>query len=240
MDQNEHFLTTQWSLVLAAGERAAPDADEALAALCRTYWYPLFAFLRRKGYDFAEAEDLTQGFFTALLEKDFLKDVDRSRGRFRSFLLAALKHYTAKQYRAARTQKRGGGRNLFSFDSTEAETRYQQEPFHEVTPELLFDHNWARTVIEQVLQVLDGEYARNGKTALFAELKGYLDGSNQAPYRETAERLGQTEGALKVLVHRLRQRFGDLLHKEIARTVASPEEVEDEIKSLFQALRLEP
>jgi RNA polymerase sigma factor (sigma-70 family) len=237
MDQNEQFLSTHWSLVLAAGERASPDAEQALAALCRTYWYPLFAFLRRKGHDFAEAEDLTQGFFTALLEKDFLKDVDRERGRFRSFLLAALKHYTAKQHRAARAQKRGGGLGLFSIDCSEAEHRYQQEPFHEVTPESLFDHHWATTVIERVLEALAADHA--GKTALFAELKGYLDGSNPAPYREAAERFGMTEGALKVAVHRLRQRFGVLLRNEIARTVARPEEIEDELQALFKALRLE-
>lgn len=239
MDQNEHFLTTRWSLVVAAGA-ASPAAEQALAFLCRSYWYPLFAFLRRQGYNFAEAEDLTQGFFTALLEKEFLKDVERERGRFRSFLLAALKHYTAKQHRAARTQKRGGQHAVHSFDCSEGETRYQQEPFHETTPEALFDHDWAQAVIRRVLEALAADQADPAKAALFGELRGYLDGSNQTAYRDVAERFGMTEGAVKVAVHRLRQRFGTLLRQEIGHTVAEAGEVEDEINSLLKALRLEP
>ena len=232
------FETTQWSLVMAAGEdRSRPE--DALAALCQTYWYPLYAFVRRKGYQPAEAQDLTQGFFASLLEKKYLADADPERGRFRSFLLAALKHYItdAKKHQAAK--KRGGDRLVLSLDLEVAERSYLAEPQHSETAEVLFERQWAVTLLDRVLARLRQEYAEADKTKQFEELKGVLTSSAgpDSHYRSIGERLDMTENAVKVVVHRMRQRYRELLKEEIAETVSSPEEMQEEVRTLFNSVR---
>jgi RNA polymerase sigma-70 factor (ECF subfamily) len=233
----ERFATTHWSLVVAARDGSASEAREALAALCGTYWYPLYAFIRRQGHGADEAQDLTQGFFAQLLERDFLDSVDRAKGRFRSFLLAACRHFLANEYDRARAQKRGGGRAMLSLDFQAAEGRYSLEPAHELTPEKVFDRHWALTLLDQVLSRLRDEFTRAEKAGLFERLKGYLTGERSAgPYAQAAAELDMTEGALKVAVHRLRRRYRELLQEEIGRTVSDPAEVKEEIADLFAAL----
>jgi RNA polymerase sigma-70 factor (ECF subfamily) len=228
------FKTTRWSVVLAA---RLPDAAPALANICQNYWYPLYVFVRRQGYSPHDAQDLTQAFFSSLLEKNFLAEVERSKGRFRSFLLAALKHFLSNERERARAQKRGGGRPMISIDEQSAETRYRIEPADVLTPEKLFERRWALTLLEKVLADLRQEYARDGKNKLFEQLKDCLvDGKHSIPYAELAARAGSSEGAIKVAVHRLRRRYRELLRAEIARTVASADEVEDELRHLFAAV----
>lgn len=233
---SDHFATTQWSLVLAAQDGTSPEARAALAALCRSYWYPLYAFIRRQGFDVDQAQDLIQEFFTRLLEKDFLAMVDREKGKFRSFLLKACTHFLANERDRARAQKRGGGRELVSFPVDHAERRYGQEPSHMLTPERLFERHWALTLLEQVLARLKNEMTRAEKGRLFERLKTFLTGDRGEPYRRLAAELGMTEGAVKVAVHRLRQRYRELLLEEIGRTVEDPADVDEEIDRLFTAL----
>jgi RNA polymerase sigma-70 factor (ECF subfamily) len=236
-DGHERFATTHWSLVLAAGRHASPTSREALATLCRTYWYPLYAHVRRRGHRAEEAQDLIQEFFAELLAKDRLQVADRERGRFRSFLLAALDHFLANAWRRAHARKRGGHRPILSLDFGEGEGRYVAEPAHELTPEKLYERRWALTLIEQALARLREELKRDGKRELFEQLKPYLGGGENAePYGQLAGRLDMTEGAVKVAVHRLRRRCGELLREEIARTVAGPQEVEEELRDLFDVL----
>ncbi len=231
------FATTHWSLVVAARDRAAPEARDALAALCGLYWYPLYAFVRRQGHPADQAQDLTQGFFARLLEPDFFKAVDRSRGKFRSFLLAACKHYLANERDRARAVKRGGGRPVLSLDFAGADQRYHHEPAHQLTPERLFERRWALTLLDQVLTRLRQEFDEAGKAAVFQTLKGVLTGeSGKVPYHDLAARLALSEGAVKVAVHRLRRRYRELLREEIARTLDDPGLVEEEIRDLFAAL----
>ncbi|MBE3096781.1 MAG: sigma-70 family RNA polymerase sigma factor [Planctomycetes bacterium] len=232
------FATTRWSLVLAAAHDSRPDAQAALATLCETYWYPLYAYVRRCGYESHDAEDLTQEFFARLLDKDGLASVDRGKGKFRSFLLASLRHFLANERDWARARKRGGGRTVLSFDRGEAETRYRLEPSHELTPEKDFDRQWALTLLGQVLDSLEAEHAASGTERLFEGLKGFLtQAEGLHPYAEVACRLGMTEGAVKVAVHRLRRRYRRLLREQIAQTVAGPKEVDEEIRHLFGAFR---
>ena len=231
------FTTTHWSLVLAAAGAEDAHGREALAKLCQVYWYPLYAFVRRQGHDPHDAQDLTQEFFMRLLEKDYLGDVDRSKGKFRSFLLAALKHFLSKEWARAKTLKRGGGHTLVSLDTLSAEDRYRREPEDNATPERLFERRWALTLLDRVLTRLSEEYETTGKRAMFEQLQGCLTGdSDLLPYAELAARLGMTEGAVKVVVHRLRQRYRGVLREEIAQTVADPAEIDDEIRQLFSAL----
>jgi RNA polymerase sigma-70 factor (ECF subfamily) len=231
------FATTQWSLVLAARDQAAPWAREALAALCRAYWYPLYAFVRRQGYGADQAQDLTQEFFARLLEKDFLQVVDREKGKFRSFLLAACKHFLANERDRANARKRGGGRTCLPLDFGAAEGRYGLEPAHALTPEKLFARRWALTLLDQVLAQLREEFLRAGKGPLFERLKVFLAGEKGTPsYDQVARELGSTEGAVRVSVHRLRKRYRELLCAEIARTVHDPGQIGDEIRDLFTAL----
>jgi RNA polymerase sigma-70 factor (ECF subfamily) len=205
--------------------------------LCHAYWYPLYAFIRRQGFSPEQAQDHTQEFFARFLEKDLLGSADRARGQFRSFLLAACKHFLANERDRARAVKRGGGREPVSLDLQDAEQRYGLEPADELTPERLFERRWALTLLDQVLARLREESVRADKASLFDRLKGFLTGHADAkPYRQVAEELGMTEGAVKVAVHRLRNRYRELLQEEIARTVDDPAQVEDEIRSLFQAL----
>ncbi len=230
------FMTTHWSLVLAARDRAEPGAADALGSLCALYWYPLYAFVRRSGYGADEAHDLTQEFFARLLEKDFLAQVDRARGKFRSFLLAACKHFLANQRDHARARKRGGGRPLLSLDAGDAEDRYRVEPAAGLSAEKLFERRWALTLLGQVMARLRGDYESKGKDQVFDRLRGFLVGEKEGGYRRAAADLGLSEGAVKVAVHRLRQRYRELLHEEIGRTAGGPEEIADEVRDLFAAL----
>jgi RNA polymerase sigma factor (sigma-70 family) len=233
------FATTRWSLVLDAGTALTPRGHEALATLCELYWYPLYSYLRRRGHAAEDAQDLTQGFFTRLLEKQALHVVDRSRGRFRSFLLASLDHYVANEWDRGRAQKRGGGTPPISLDAAIAEDRYVREPVDPLTPERIFDRNWALAVLDRVLNRLRAELHEAGKDNLFENLKVYLTGEQAAgSYQEVGAGLGLSEGALKVAVHRLRRRYRALLYDEIAQTVATPEEVELELQYLIAAIKI--
>jgi RNA polymerase sigma-70 factor (ECF subfamily) len=230
------FATTRWSLVIAAQDRSQPEAGQALAELCRLYWYPLYGYIRSRGHGHDEAQDLTQEFFARLLEKDGLAAVDQNKGRFRSFLLAACQHFLANQHDHDRAQKRGGGRPSVSIDFRDADGRYAHEPAHAETPERLFERRWALALLERVLARLRGEYEAAGRGRLFECLKSRLTGDRAVPHARVAAELGVTEGAVKVAVHRLRQRYRELLRDEIGQTVDDPAEVEAEIRSLFAAL----
>ena len=232
------FATTHWSVVLAAGHQEWPQAAEALEKLCRIYWYPLYAFVRRQGYEAHDAEDLTQEFFARFLAKEYFGRADPARGRFRNFLLTCLKHFLSEQRRQAGRLKRGGGHTLLSWDSLTAEERYRSEVADAATPEQIYDRRWALTLRERVLAQLGEEQAAAGKGALFAQLKDHLwgEGSGRG-YTEAAERLGMAGGALKVTVHRLRQRYRQLLRHEVAHTVAATHEIDEELRYLVAAIR---
>jgi RNA polymerase sigma-70 factor (ECF subfamily) len=231
------FQTTHWSLILAAGEKATPTAREALSTLCVRYWYPLYAFVRRSGHDRASAADLTQSFFTRLLEKDVLLAADRSRGRFRTFLIAALKNFIANEWDKERTAKRGGGVAPLPLDFGDAEAQFSREPSHELTPDRIFDRRWAITLLDGVLADLQRECATESKQEVFNVLKESLTG-DAAPYAQLGQKLNMSESAVKVAVHRLRNRYRQMLRNRIAETVATPEDIEDEIRELFSSLRV--
>jgi len=235
--RRDPLSTTQWSVVLAAGDSRAPGAREALAALCERYWGPLYGYIRRRGYLLEEAQDLTQEFFARFLEKNYLKTVDREKGRFRSFLLASLKHFLANEYDREKAQKRGGDVMVFSLDLVAGEERYARTPGRDETPEDAYAHQWALTLLDNVLSHVRDEYLQAGKGQLFDALKGCLttDGTD-AGYRAVAEMLGSTEGAVKVAVHRLRKRYRESLRAELQLLVAEPGDVDEEIKFLFAAL----
>ena len=231
------FAPTRWSVVLAARRSQSTHARDALETLCRTYWQPIYAFIRRQGQSPPDAQDLTQEFLARLLEKRGLEKVGPSKGRFRSFLLASLKHFLANEWDKARAQKRGGGYVLVPFDTQLAEAGCGLESAAQHTAEKTFERRWALTLLAQVLARLRAEYASGGKTELFEHLKAALSGEGRSvPYAEIATRLKMSEGALRVAVHRLRQRYRELLREEIAHTVSSKEEVEEEIRALFAAL----
>jgi RNA polymerase sigma factor (sigma-70 family) len=231
------FATTHWSLIVAAREGEAAQAQEALAALCRAYWYPLYAYIRQQGHPAEEAQDLTQEFFARFLEKDFLDVVDPEKGTFRSFLLAACRHFLANERDRARAQKRGGGHAPLSLDLGDAEARFGREPGHTLTAERLFERRWALALLQEVLTRLREEYASRDKEALFDRLRGFLVGERQpGGHAAAATELGLSEGAVKVAVHRLRQRYRELIREEIGRTVHDPEAIDDEIRALFAAL----
>jgi RNA polymerase sigma-70 factor (ECF subfamily) len=231
------FATTSWSLVAAARDPLCPEAQESLAALCNAYWYPLYAYIRRQGYPADAAEDLTQDFFARLVEKDFLARVDPSKGKFRSFLLAACAHFLANERDRERAWKRGGRCRFLSLDFHTAETRYHQEPSAALTPEKLFARRWALTLLDQVLARVREDYAGRGKARLFDGLRLCLLGEKDVVSHERlAAGLGMTPGAVRVAVHRLRQQFRELLRAEIARTVDNAEQIDDEIRDLFAAL----
>jgi RNA polymerase sigma-70 factor (ECF subfamily) len=231
-----HFATTHWSLILAARDRAEPGSADALASLCGLYWYPLYAYIRRRGNRAEEAPDLTQEFFARLLEKDFLAAVDRGKGKFRSYLLAACNHFLANEHDRAVARKRGGGKPLLSLDAADAEDRYLAEPADDVAPEKLFERRWAMALLQHVMARLRADFETKGKSALFDRLRGFLAGEKSMGYRQAAAELGLSEAAIKVQVHRLRARYRELLREEIGRTVGTPEEIDDEIRSLFAAL----
>jgi RNA polymerase sigma-70 factor (ECF subfamily) len=223
---------------MAAGKDHSAQAAEALEQLCRTYWYPLYAFVRRHVSEAHEAEDLTQEFFARFLAKEYFGRADPALGRFRSFLLACLKNFLAEQQRQARRLKRGGGHTTISWDSQTAEERYRLEPADPVTPEQVYDRRWALTLLETVLSRLAAEQSAAGKEEVFAQLKGHLWGdAREMGYGEMAVRLGMTEGAVKVTVHRLRRRLRDLLREEVAHTVAADGEIDEELRHLIAVIR---
>lgn len=230
------FATTQWSLVLAAGNRDSPDFRTALAELCERYWYPIYAFVRRRGADAEQAQDLTQGFFSHLLERGTLRVVDRERGRFRSFLLGALKFYLADERDRALAQKRGGGAVSLSLDLDDAESRYRLEADPEDAPDNLFAKRWALEVLKKTHEELRREARRSANPERQERLAALLTGESEQPYREIADELGMSETALKVSIHRLRKRFGALLRDEVRRTVEDPDKVEEELRFLLQAV----
>jgi RNA polymerase sigma-70 factor (ECF subfamily) len=232
------FASTRWSLVIAAAQRNSPECEAALATLCRLYWYPLYAYARRRLPQAQDAQDLTQEFFAHLLDKNYLGHADRQRGRFRSFLLTAFQHFLAKEQERAHALKRGGNRTLLTLDFDSGERRYRQEPSHGATAESQYERCWALTLLEQGLDRLRDELAGAGKERLFECLKSALTvEAMPRPYSELASDLGMSVSALKVAVHRLRRRYRELIRAEIAQTVATPEEVEDELRDLFAAVR---
>jgi len=232
----DYFATTHWTMVLHAGRSDTTRAQEALAQLCQTYWYPLYAYVRRRGYSPEDAEDLTQGFFARLLELNSLADVRREKGKFRSFLLASLNHFLSDEWDRVRAQKRGHSQ-VISLDTDAAETRFGREPADTATPEKLFERQWAMTLLEAVVKRLQREYESAGKGVLFMALRFSIMGEkSDVPYTQLAKEVGLSEEALRVAVHRLRQRYRQMLRDEIAQTVATPAEVDDEIRHLFQAL----
>jgi RNA polymerase sigma-70 factor (ECF subfamily) len=232
------FRTTHWSVVLAAGDVGSPEAGEALEKLCRSYWYPLYAYVRRKGYDAHDAQDLTQEFFARLLARNYLSVADRSRGKFRSFLLGSLEHFLAREWTKAHAQKRGGGQAVLSLDETDAENRYLLEPAHELTAEKIFDRRWATTLLDQAMSRLREECVASHKGDFFGRVESLLSGEKgEASYADIASALKMSEGAIKVAVHRLRQRYGELVRAEIAQTVTNPDEADEELQYLFAVLR---
>ena len=232
------FVTTHWSLVLAAGGESSPAADEALAALCAAYWYPLYAYVCRRGFSPADAQDLTQAFFVRLLEKKSLAVADPARGRFRSFLLASLKHFLANEWDRAMAKKRGGAMDRLSIDFEEAEKLHAVEAASPLSPEDLFEQKWALALIARAMSRLQGEFTRARRTALFELMKDHLLASRPGtPLAAVAASAGMSEGAVKVAVHRMRNRFRALLRDEIAATVESPEEIDAEVRHLMTALR---
>jgi RNA polymerase sigma-70 factor (ECF subfamily) len=230
--------TTEWSQVLAARDGSDSEARRALGNLCQTYWQPLYAYIRHQGSDPDEAADLTQAYFTELIEKDFLADVDPAKGRFRSFLLASLRHFLSHQRDRERSLKRGGRTTTFSLDRALAEKCYRMQPADELTPEDIFEQRWAKTVLDLAVGRLERESAESGGENRFEQLKKYLTSAeSQVPYRETAAALEMSEAAIKSAVKRLRRRLGHCLRAEIAETVASAAEVDEEVRHLLAVVR---
>lgn len=235
---NPQFLTTHWSVVLRAADRSDPDRQQAMATLCENYWYPVYVYLRRRGQAPQEAEDLTQEFFVRLLERDFLEAANPDKGKFRSFLLVCVKRFLINRQQHDRAQKRGGGQVCFSFDAADADARYQLEPPDNRSPELLFQRRWALTLLKNALHQLANEMQQEGKQAVFDKLKIYLAAEDHAPsYDQIAAETGMTAGAVRVAVHRLRQRYRRLLREEIAATLDDPQDIDDEVRWLFQVLQ---
>jgi RNA polymerase sigma factor (sigma-70 family) len=232
------FRTTRWSEVLLSAESRAPGSKEALADLCSRYWYPLYAYTRRRGYSPEDAQDLTQGFFLSLFDRKALRQASPLRGKFRSFLLSSLQHYLSDQWDRTQTLKRGRNIHFVPFDLERGEERYQSEPVDPLTPEKIFDARWAMTLLEETLRLLRAEYATLGKTAIIETLEPYLDPVNSQrllTYEEAAAKLQLTVGAVKSLIHRLRRRHSDLLREEVGRTLTDPATVDDELRALCRA-----
>src|SRR5437773_9301946 len=225
------FPTTRWTLVVSAGDPQRKETRFALASLCEGYWYPLYAYLRRRGYPADQAQDLTQDFFIRLLEGRYLDRADPEKGRFRSFLLTSLKFFVADEEDRQRALKRGGGAVL-PLEFSSGEERYQREPAHDETPERIFERRWALSVLDRVVDKLRDEFVQHGRTEHFERLKVFLLGQSDAPYAVLAREMKTSEGALKVAIHRLRKRYRELFRQEIADTVADPAEVESELRFL--------
>jgi RNA polymerase sigma-70 factor (ECF subfamily) len=231
------FATTHWSVVLTAGRGASPNAEAALEKLCRAYWQPLFAYLRRRRYNFHDAQDLAQEFFARLLLQNSLGSVDRERGKFRSFLLASLNHFLANEHERASAAKRGGGQWLLSLDDPGVQAALAFEPDSNLSPERVYERRWAITVLEQAFARLRSESSAAGRSRLFDQLKDFLaDGTDHGDYQVLAGKLGMTANAVSVAVHRLRQRYRDMVRDEVARTVGSPDEIDEEVRHLMAAL----
>jgi RNA polymerase sigma-70 factor (ECF subfamily) len=236
-DGAHRFASTHWSVVLTAAQSDSPEARRALETLCATYWYPLYAWLRWQRQSPPDAEDLVQAFFAFLLQRDGLRTVHPAKGRFRSFLLASLKHFVANEWDKGRALKRGGEFRMLSLDDEEGEARFQQEASRDLTPDRAFEQSWAMTLFSGVLARLRDEYAAEGKAALHDAVQPYLtEDGGKVPHAQTARLLGMGEGAVRMAVLRLRRRFGELLRAEIAQTVATPEEIDDEIRALLAAV----
>jgi RNA polymerase sigma factor (sigma-70 family) len=231
------FATTHWSIVLAAGQERGSAAQNALESLCRTYWYPLYAYVRRTGRDPDEAKDLTQEFFAQLLEADKIGIADPARGRFRTFLLTAMKHFLVNVWKKENRLKRGGGQALLSLNADAGEQSFAAEPSDPLTPETIYERRWAATLLERVLGLLGEECAASGRAAQFEEIKESLWGERRnSGLAGIAARLGMSEGALKTAVHRMRARYRELLRSEIAHTVASPAEIDEELRHLITVM----
>ena len=232
----DEFPTTSWTLVVAAGNPLHQDCRDALTRLCEHYWYPVYAYVRRRGYPEGEAQDLTQDFFVRILEGRYLDRADPNRGRFRSFLLNSCKFFLADQADRARAQKRGGGA-ILPFEVASGEERYRFEPLDNETPERIFERRWALMLLDRAVSSLRDEFTQHGSPGDFEKLKVFLLGQAEVPYAELAREMGATEGGLKVAIHRLRKRYRVLFLREIAETVADPAEVDSEIRFLFSALK---
>jgi len=234
------FSTTHWSVVLEAGRGDSPEAAQALERLCGAYWYPLYAYVRRQGHAPPDAQDLVQDFFAQFLEHNYLRLADRTRGRFRTFLLTSLQHFLINEWRKTNRQRRGGSQRILSLDEEMAESRFAGEPAIEQPPDTLYDRGWAAILLERALAALRAEFAQSGKEGLFERLKVFVWGEKNAlSYAAMAEQLGMTEGAVKVAVHRLRQRYGELLRAEVALTVTTTAEVNEELRYLVSVIRNE-
>ncbi len=232
---SSQFPTTRWTLVVAAGDPRPKEARPALVSLCENYWYPLYAYLRRRGYSADQAQDLTQEFFLRVLEGRYLDRADPAKGRFRSFLLTSLKFFVADEGDRDRARKRGGG-TLEPLEFRSGEERYQREPSHDETPERIFERRWAISVLDRVVERLRSEFVQHGHPEHFDQLKMFLLGQSGAPYAVLAREMNTSEGALKVAIHRLRKRYRELFRQEIADTVADPADVEPELRFLADVL----
>ena len=233
----DYFVTTRWTVVLHAGRKSSPQSDRALGELCQTYWYPLYAYVRRRGKTKEDAEDLVQAFFEKFLEKNYLEGLSAGRGKFRAFLLASLKHFLANEWDKSQRQKRGGGVPHLSLDWPSADARFHLDPPDPASPDKTFDREWALALLERVIARLREECARDGKEKLFQQSRGYLMvGESAIPYADAARALAMDEGAVRVAVHRLRKRYRELLRDEIAQTLGDPAQVAEELRSLQAAL----
>jgi RNA polymerase sigma factor (sigma-70 family) len=235
--KNAHFRTTHWSVVLVARTASSPGFRHALTALCETYWFPIYAYLRRQGFDSHEAEDHAQGFFAALMEKQGLRSVDPGKGKFRSYLLGALKHYLADARDRDKAQKRGGGVRIISLDIKNPENQLNLESRNGLSPEQQYDRSWALTILQRAINRLEIESKSTCKSQVFNFIIHYLIPSEEhVPYRVVAEQLNMSEAAIKAAIYRLRKRYRELLKDEIAQTVSTDKHVEEEIQDLFAAL----
>ena len=230
-------MTTRWTVVLHAGRKSSPQSDRALGELCQTYWYPLYAYVRRQGHSKEDAEDLAQAFFAKFLEKNYLEGLSAERGKFRAFLLASLKHFLANEWDKTQRQKRGGGVTMLSLDWQNADEHFHLDPPDPASPDKTFDREWALALLERVITRLRAECEADDKAKLFEQAKGYLMvGESAIPYAQAAQALGVDEGAVRVAVHRLRKRYRELLRDEIAQTLDDPAQVAEELRSLQAAL----
>lgn len=230
------FTTTRWSLILAAADPRSSTADAALSSLCEIYWMPVYAFVRRTGAPVEDARDLTQAFFTTVLEKGYFKDAERERGRFRTFLLTAVTHFLSNQRDADRALKRGGGQVVLSLDVDEGERRYQLEPADTLTPDRLFDRRWALAVLDHAMARLSEKYAAPDRRKVFTTLKSFLGGHEPESHSAAAASLNLTEGSFRVILHRFRKQFGASLREVVQETVERPEDLEDELRHLLRAV----
>jgi RNA polymerase sigma factor (sigma-70 family) len=235
--QQDWFATTHWSVVLAARVQGSPQAAEALEKLCRAYWYPLYAYVRRRGYTSEDAQDLTQEFFARLLRKNYPAQADRAKGKFRSFLLLTLSHFLADEHDRTAAQRRGGGQIVISLDEQSPENRYCLEPADERSPERIFERRWAQTVLDRAIARLQAEFVDDDRAEIYEVLKAFQPGEQNTPsYAEAATCLGVSESAVRSMIHRLRRRHRELVREEIAQTVSTSAEVDEELRHLIAVI----